>query len=92
MPASSSAAPSVYDTPNLTDVTPPQMAFPSNYNFEQDPVAAMTSYSKTMHQHTMRQMEAAATSARRRSQGLDSQPFTMSAQDAMGSMSSTTSA
>ncbi|KAJ4503799.1 hypothetical protein HRR83_005568 [Exophiala dermatitidis] len=36
-------------------------------NYEADPVAAMTSYSRMMHLHTRQQMDAATRSARRRS-------------------------
>jgi hypothetical protein len=36
-------------------------------NYEADPVAAMSSYSRMMHMHTRQQMESATRSARRRS-------------------------
>jgi hypothetical protein len=39
----------------------------NSYNYESDPVAAMTSYSKLMHLHTKKQMDAAKRASRRRS-------------------------
>ncbi|OCT52609.1 hypothetical protein CLCR_11096 [Cladophialophora carrionii] len=36
-------------------------------DYESDPIAAMTSYSRMMHSHTKSQMDAATRSARRRS-------------------------
>ncbi|KIW29772.1 uncharacterized protein PV07_05560 [Cladophialophora immunda] len=38
-----------------------------NFNYESDPIAAMTSYARMMHMHTKQQMDAATRSARRRS-------------------------
>lgn len=70
MPSSAS----VYDNENYHDATPPQLAFPASYEYDSDPVAAMTSYSKVMHQHTKRQMEAATTSGRRRTSSSDPIP------------------
>ena len=60
---------SVSDSQDFHDSTPPQLSFPASYDYDSDPVAAMTSYSKVMHQHTKRQMEAATQSVRRRSSG-----------------------
>jgi hypothetical protein len=37
------------------------------YDYEANPVAAMTSYSKLMHLHTKKQMDAAKRASRRRS-------------------------
>ena len=39
----------------------------NSYNYEADPVAAMTSYAKLMHLHTKKQMDAAKRASRRRS-------------------------
>jgi hypothetical protein len=38
----------------------------SSYDYETDPVAAITSYSKVMHLHTKNQMDAAKRASRRR--------------------------
>jgi hypothetical protein len=38
----------------------------SSYNYETDPVAAITSYAKVMHLHTKNQMDAAKRASRRR--------------------------
>ena len=38
-----------------------------SFDYEADPVAAMTSYSKLMHLHTKKQMDAAKRASRRRS-------------------------
>ncbi|EXJ93482.1 hypothetical protein A1O1_01874 [Capronia coronata CBS 617.96] len=45
------------------------------FNYDADPVEAMTSYSRLMHLHTKQQMDAATQAARRRSPsaGVDSQ-------------------
>ena len=37
-----------------------------SFDYEADPVAAMTSYSKLMHLHTKKQMDAAKRASRRR--------------------------
>ena len=42
------------------------------YDFESDPVQAMTDYSRLMHKHTKSQMDAATQAARRRSSGISS--------------------
>lgn len=40
-----------------------------SYDFDSDPVQAMTDYARSMHKHTKSQMEAATKAARRRSSG-----------------------
>lgn len=61
---------SIYETDSISNVTPLQTNFAEELSdYGSDPVAAMTSYSRTMHQHTKQQMEAATKSARRRSIG-----------------------
>ena len=63
------AGASVYEASDISNVTPAQMQFASEFNndFESDPVSAMSSYAKIMHEHTRRQMAAATQSSRRRS-------------------------
>lgn len=64
-------------------------------NYEDDPVAAMSSYSRMMHYHTQQQMDAATRSARRRSSGsseaLDSSQSKLSKHNTHGSVSSRSS-
>jgi hypothetical protein len=43
-----------------------QLPSSHSYDFESDPVAAMTEYSRVMHSHTMKQMENARRASRRR--------------------------
>jgi hypothetical protein len=40
---------------------------PASFDYDSDPIAAMTSYSRMMHSHTQQQMDAATRAARRRS-------------------------
>lgn len=60
---------------------------PESYDFE-DPVQAMTDYSRLMHKHTKSQMEAATQAARRRSSGSRSPPSDSATLHKEGSISS----
>lgn len=53
----------------MASEAPMQHISPSGdtFDYEVDPVAAMTSYSKLMHLHTKKQMDAAKRASRRRS-------------------------
>ncbi|KAG4428025.1 hypothetical protein IFR05_016491 [Cadophora sp. M221] len=53
--------------------TQPQSQFPSSptEDFEMDPSLSLSTYTREMHQHTKKQMEAASRSARRRSANAD---------------------
>ena len=53
----------------MASETPTQYLNGANdsYEYEGDPVAAMTSYAKLMHIHTKKQMDAAKRASRRRS-------------------------
>ncbi|MCJ1398951.1 hypothetical protein MMC11_002152 [Xylographa trunciseda] len=64
--STSSSLSSSSSAPSFADVSQAHDHFAAQFDLD-DPVAAVSSYARIMHQHTQRQMERARMSARRRS-------------------------
>ncbi|KAI9740490.1 MAG: hypothetical protein M1834_005070 [Cirrosporium novae-zelandiae] len=56
----------IYHTSDITSPTAAQQNFAQHREYV-DPMQAMTSYARTMHEHTKHQMESATRPSRRRS-------------------------
>lgn len=69
---------------NVEYLTQPTEAF----DFDSDPLEAMSTYARRMHQHTQQQMDAATRSARRRSPVLGDSNNTLSTKSSISSSSS----